>query len=427
MRWLHQRIGFCLSVLAALLIVAILVQSTGIAAAADTPSTSRVPGAGKATTPTVASNPTAKASENPTAPCDPGGGEEDPKGSGKKTVVPPRPKDNVVRRVMKVQDRHTRNLLAIDGVVGVGTGVAANGDVVVRVFTLHSGVGQIPARIEGVLVEAVKTGQFRPEQRSVPRPRPRATVPSTHDFLRRPVPIGVSISLDIPNFFYYGTLGCRVKDRKGGLYVLSNNHVIANENTAAIGSPVVQPGTYNPDTGGTGLIRGEAQTIGYLRRFVPIVHSNTFNPSRVNRVDAAIASCAAANVGNTTLPNGYGWYHSRPVEAYLTQRVQKYGATTGHTRGYVSDVNLTVSISYDAGTAWFVDQIGVIALEPPWSTGGDSGSLVVTDSAPSTRRPRPEAKYPVGLHFAGAAGIWGIENPIGEVLKGLNVTIDGKE
>src|SRR5215475_13105895 len=56
----------------------------------------------------------------------------------------------------------------------------------------------------------------------------------------RPVPCGVSISnIRLPGS---GTLGCLVALKNGKLCMLSNNHVLANENAANIGDEIIQPG-----------------------------------------------------------------------------------------------------------------------------------------------------------------------------------------
>ena len=427
MRWLHQRLGSCLSVFAAVLVAVAVVQSIPSAAADDLPSSSRVSGAGQRAVLPAEGNQAAKPAENPKAPCDPGAGDDD---GAKLPPVPPRPKDAVVAAVIKVQKRHEKQLLGIEGVVGVATGVAKNGDVVVKVYTDFGKVGPVPARLERVGVEVVKSGRFRALQRAVPRPRPRSSVPSTHDFHRRPVPIGVSVGADIPGRFGYGTLGCRVKDRQGNVYALSNNHVFADNGAVPIGTAILQPGTFDPRTDATGVRYGEPQVIGYLEKFIRF-RLNDAAEANPNRVDAAIASCTTATVGNTTPPDGYGWYFSKPVKAYLGQRVQKYGARTGYTKGGVVEViKATFDIDMGGGnSAWFEGQIGILAdVGATFLQKGDSGSLMVAAGAPG-RRARPEARRPVGLLFAGNeddGGIRSLANPIQEVLNALDVTIDGK-
>jgi hypothetical protein len=53
------------------------------------------------------------------------------------------------------------------------------------------------------------------------------------------VPIGVSIGNE--GEWSSGTLGCRVKDGSA-VYILSNNHVLANSNEAEPGDAILQPG-----------------------------------------------------------------------------------------------------------------------------------------------------------------------------------------
>jgi hypothetical protein len=60
----------------------------------------------------------------------------------------------------------------------------------------------------------------------------------------RPVPCGVSVS-NI-NLRGSGTLGCLVVLNSGKLCMLSNNHVLANENAAQVGDAIIQPGNAEP-------------------------------------------------------------------------------------------------------------------------------------------------------------------------------------
>lgn len=64
-------------------------------------------------------------------------------------------------------------------------------------------------------------------------------VPSALTGCYRPIPIGVSVGnlLSCPA----GTLGCIV-EKNTARYILSNNHVLARLNSAAIGEWVEQPG-----------------------------------------------------------------------------------------------------------------------------------------------------------------------------------------
>lgn len=211
----------------------------------------------------------------------------------------------------------------------------------------------------------------------------------------RPVPGGVSVG-------HYkitaGTVGCLV--RKGNqLFVLSNNHVLANENKGTIGDPIVQPGPYD---GGT----VPKDVIAKLSAFIPI----KFN-GPVNKVDCAIAQTSPTLV--TPLDKCYGKIGLPPVPCQLNLLVRKCGRTTQFTRGRITDCNATVKVGYSAGWALFQNQMIIQSLTAvPFSQGGDSGSLIVTDVG----------NRPVGLLFAGST-THTIANPIQAVLTALGVTI----
>jgi hypothetical protein len=135
-----------------------------------------------------------------------------------------------------------------------------------------------------------------------------------------------------------------------------------------------------------------------------------------NEVDAAIAAVIKdgdiPRVGNATPSNGYETPKSTPATAYIGQAVQKYGRTTRLTKGKVYAINATVDVGYDTGTARFVSQI--IITPGTFSAGGDSGSLIVTQTG----------KNPVGLLFAGSSA-YTVANPIQPVLARFGVTVDG--
>jgi hypothetical protein len=220
----------------------------------------------------------------------------------------------------------------------------------------------------------------------------------------RPLKIGYSIG----QFqITAGTLGCFVKSRNGSgePLILSNNHVLADENRAKIGDPIVQPGTFD---GG----KVPADVVGSLVNFEPL------NPSRSNLVDCAVADITAGVgiVSNTI--DGIG-----PLRGVASAAVQpgdtvlKTGRTTGTTMAKVSAVELdNIVIDYDIGSLSFDGQIEVDAVDATgFSQGGDSGSLVVNANGEA-----------IGLLFAGSetGGSNGLGltylNPIGPVLNALN-------
>lgn len=244
--------------------------------------------------------------------------------------------------------------------------------------------------------------------------------PSAGKALRaRPTVLGVSGSsqtfLLVKNrlYCYAGTLGSLVEDGTRQ-YVLSNNHVLAKENEQlAYGPPaangtIIQPGSL--DEGSCSLSSGDpSHAVADLSSFVPILFGKGRDkPS--NSVDAALAAVRSGQVGADGSILGIGVVGGAAAAA-VGMPVQKTGRTTGHTFGTVRAVGVTIDVSYDSGTARFVDQIRVRRPcdDDGFSAAGDSGSLVVTAPAPGSE---PQA---VGLLFAGG-GSDTFANPIAEVL-----------
>ena len=64
--------------------------------------------------------------------------------------------------------------------------------------------------------------------------------------------------------------------------------------------------------------------------------------------------------------------------------VRKYGAGTGETIGVITDIHASVTLELGTGSYLFDDVIQVVGAGGQFSTGGDSGALVV-DAL--TRRP----------------------------------------
>jgi hypothetical protein len=225
-------------------------------------------------------------------------------------------------------------------------------------------------------------------------------------FLARPIPMGVSggnIGLfEKSGGCCTGTLGSLVQNSTGTKrYILSNNHVLARTNKAPIGSKVVQPGL-----GDNSCIRDAADSVGNLSSFAPI----RFSSGSSNTVDAAVAITSSSRASADIL--NIGAISETPVAAALDMAVQKMGRTTCRTFATVSGIDASIMVGYPgscrsgSGTALFINQILIDDDDGPFSAGGDSGSLVVTDE---------ECPRAVGLLFAGG-GTLTVANPIGSVL-----------
>ena len=217
----------------------------------------------------------------------------------------------------------------------------------------------------------------------------------------RPAPGGVSIGHCAATA---GTLGGCVLDRRTGeLLILSNNHILANQNNCREGDLILQQG---PLDGGT-----EQDVIATLLRWVPL----DFTPSGNNIVDAAVARPLDHSLVDLAIL-GLGPGPSAATAAKIGMSVQKCGRTTERTTGATItcvDASFWVDYGY-AGTrrACFRD---VLVIQGPerFSQPGDSGSFIVTDGAD------PEV---TGLLFAAnASGTFSLANHIQHIFNLLDV------
>ena len=276
------------------------------------------------------------------------------------------------------------------GIVGIGVGTDSGGDAVIRILLDRPGIRGLPTELDGVPVETEVTGMIV------------ARCHSTTD-LCRPASNGTSVG---HTSVTAGTIGAIVA-KNNQTFILSNNHVLANANSASTGDTIIQPGDFD---GGT----APADTIGTLEEFVEINFNGTDNT-----VDAAIALVDSNDVTNATLvglAGGYGSPLTTPGAAVLNSTVFKCGRTTGCTDGPVTLTNATLNVCYQSRgpfrcslLATFTGQIGI--GDADFSAGGDSGSMIVNGS-----------NEPVALLFAGNSSMT-FANPIGPVLSQLGVTI----
>src|SRR6266581_4770189 len=161
----------------------------------------------------------------------------------------------------------------------------------------------VPDEVEGVPTDVEEAGEF-----SIWRP-----IPPIYQRKVRPAMGGLSIG-------HYavtaGTLACLVKDA-GETFILSNNHVLANENRGVEGDPILQPGAFD------------------------------------------------------------GGKTDRDVIGRLDTKVMKSGRTTRLTNGTVVDASATLRVGYSTGAYVFTDQMIIKGERGSFSAGGDSGSTIV--------------------------------------------------
>ena len=276
----------------------------------------------------------------------------------------------------------------IPDVVGVGTGIAPNGTPSLHVLLRQANLATPAAvaslsRRTGQRIEALVVGPF-----SIRPPAPALP----HRVRRRPAPGGISIG----HFrITAGTLGGLVQDASGQVYILSNNHVLANTNRAVAGEHILQPGLSD---------KGKpADAIATLSRFVAL------NPApAVNYVDAAIAKPLDRSDVD---PDILGLGRTNGVlNGQLQTKVRKSGRTTEVTDGVIRFISSQASVDYGSVVYYFEDQIVVESGRSPFSDGGDSGSLVLSES-----------NAVIGLLFAGNDRFT-LVNPIETVLRALGVS-----
>ncbi len=176
-----------------------------------------------------------------------------------------------------------------------------------------------------------------------------------------------------------GTLGGFVRARAGEEpgekpdgkpMILSNNHVLANENRAKKGDAIVQPGPLDK-----GVL--PADLVGSLVAFV-----------RLKRTGANLLDCAVASLteGLEIDAKRLGADATRlagvsDAELHQGASVRKVGRTTGVTLGKVTAIEMdNLVIGYDLGDLRFDQQIEIEGSgTETFSAGGDSGSLIVDD------------------------------------------------
>lgn len=206
------------------------------------------------------------------------------------------------------------------------------------------------------------------------------------------------------------TLGCLVKKRSGEIYILSNNHVLADSNQGAIGSAILQPGKadggeYPKDfiatlaefeeikwIGGEGCSISKAAA-GLGNIFAKAARSKSqlqaIRQEEVfNLIDAAIARPNQdKDVLNEILDIGI-LSGEINVDPSLGMRIQKSGRTTEVTEDEILQLDVTAQVQYgDGKIALFEDQL----MAGPMSAPGDSGSAILDLD-----------KNLVGLLFAGS-------------------------
>ena len=230
-----------------------------------------------------------------------------------------------------------------------------------------------------------------------------------------------------------GTLGALIEDASKRPYILSNNHVLAKSDHAAVGDAIIQPGLIDNNCTPLGDSAG-VQQVASLTGWLPLSSNQTNADAAIAQVTsrAVDPSGSILELGNrqadgtlAAAPPGTSSTGGRGEAATLDLQVAKSGRTTGLTCGGISAIDLDVMVDYylDCAetrpylTKTFTHQLGLSGNQ--FSDSGDSGALIV-DTANAE---------PVGLYFAGGTDILGVShgvaNPTADVLAELSAQLGG--
>ncbi|MGI9551195.1 MAG: hypothetical protein ACR2MT_08355 [Aurantibacter sp.] len=212
----------------------------------------------------------------------------------------------------------------------------------------------------------------------------------------RPVPGGVSGGI----LGSTGTIGGYVWDNTDDTIVMLSNHHVFGHNT---GTTIVQQGSADGGSSPT-------NDFGEVKRGIPRISGGA-----VNTVDCSVGDPDDSDdIDLSVVDIGPAVYAVDVAEVEML--VEKYGQTTRHTYGMITDEDWEGWVS----TFYFEQCFRVDNRAPStdWSAGGDSGSLVFSQTPIEAGS---EIKPVVGLHFAGAS-TYGIGCHIQNVFSRLDLT-----
>jgi hypothetical protein len=203
-----------------------------------------------------------------------------------------------------------------------------------------------------------------------------------------------------------GTIGPVVTDNTdGSACILSNNHVLANENAATVGDAIVQPGPFD---GGT----DPADRIATLKRFVMINPTGSTVDCAIAQVTANGAAVVADAVKNNLMPTAnpnhpavgllfagscnrtlmckmsnvvsqlnisFPAGQGSVVDPTVGMNVEKVGRTTEYQTSTITEIDVTATVNYggNISSATLTDLFATKWMSDP----GDSGSLVCQGGA----------------------------------------------
>jgi hypothetical protein len=310
-----------------------------------------------------------------------------------------------VDEIIAIKDRIEAQFLGAPGVTGVDVGYKEvggqrTGQIAIRVHVAVKTDAipddqRVPGEIEGVVTDVLERRyELQALSQQLVEVAPQAD--TTH-YATLEGGISMGPSRVINGSIFAGTLGAIVIDNATNQHAaLTNFHVACVDNTFTIGDRMVQPSRID-----TGVV--PTDEFGSLAR-------ETLSAN----VDGAVISIDSGRSSQCQIAD-IGLVHGTTA-ATLGMAVRKRGRTTLLTYGTVDGLSLSVNIDYGdgIGVRTLTNQVSIAAdttHNPLFSDHGDSGSVIVNDSA-----------FVVGLLFAGA-GTSTVANPIAAVLSELNISM----
>lgn len=277
------------------------------------------------------------------------------------------------RQAYQLKTRIAKHILNRPDVQGVGVGLKKPGSpkqgaaVIIYSTTVaatkrskkkHKTRNQPPlkslAHKTGVPIRIVKCSKFIKHNHSMNK-RYRSRV--------RPLIAGYSIGTRDAS----GTAGLivRGKCKSSSKYILSNNHVLVNENTSRT-SMTLQPG--GADNG------RKKDAIGCMNHYVRLKKRG------INYIDGATSLPFSPNLVKPAYAV-FGKVNGHVRSYRVGDRFKKVGRTTGLVQGIVDSTHTDIQVNYgpygNLGAILFKNQ-SVIRGRRPVSLGGDSGSVWLT-------------------------------------------------
>ena len=344
----------------------------------------------------------------------------DPVGGGSESRAEPTAADHErsqlsleqqVEVLRDIKSRHVDDILAIDGVIGMGIG-KDGGELVFLV--LYDSAGPQPALPQAIEGVDVLPAPRRPLQLDDGAPTCGVTSPCHSEQMDLPVEMGNSggwVSQTGSGACTIGFKACDVATNE--LVFVTNSHCNQNKTTCALAVPNttsdywVHPGKM--DAGNTCLGSGDCSRIGDI-----VSHAAPTCGGASNLTDATKIVSPADMTSNAF--RDIGFIQAFPGTPMVGDPVRKSGRTTGDTQGVITgifvDIPVPASGGYCCGALTMHDQIEWLPSYP--TAGGDSGSALLSDDG------HPQI---VGLHF-GSAGGYSYANHIDNVLADLGIELN---